>query len=148
VSFGGAEGFAMRRSLLLVLGLCLGVLTPSAGRAQGGKKGPPPAAKPAKPEAYYAANETLKDKVRLSDEMAAKLTEIVSRKPTPYQRTLRVAPRGYIVVGGKSYAYFGFLASDPEKGDSWDDPVLGKLWDELNRVEYKAGLGPLKDFKP
>jgi hypothetical protein len=71
-----------------------------------------------------------------------------TRMPSPYQRTLRVSPRGYVVVGGKAYAYFGFLASGPEKGDSWDHPVLDKLWDELNRIEYKIGLGPLKDFKP
>ena len=138
----------MRQSLLLALVLCLGVLASSVGNSQDSKKGPPAAAKSVKPEAYYATDEALKDKVRLSDEMAAKLAEIVGRKPTPYQRTLRVRPRGFVVVSGKSYAYFGFLASDPEKGDSWEDPVLGKFWDELNRIEYKVGLGPLKDFKP
>jgi hypothetical protein len=40
------------------------------------------------------------------------------------------------------------LTSDVSKGDSRDDPVLRRFWDELNRVEYKEGIGPLKDFEP
>jgi hypothetical protein len=62
--------------------------------------------------------------VRLSDEMAAKVVEILRGKPKPFERTIRVAPRGYFSVDGKTYPYYGFLTSHVSKGDSWDDPVL------------------------
>src|SRR5262245_38593297 len=121
------------------------LLTSLVGHGQDKPESGPPA-RLARPEAYYAADETLKEKVRLSDEMAAKLVEIVGRKPKPFERKLLALPRGYFVIGGKPYAFYGFIASDPAKGNSWDDPVLHKFWEELNRV--KDELGPLKDFKP
>jgi hypothetical protein len=86
--------------------------------------------------------------VRLLDEMAAKVAEILRGKPKPFERTSRIAPRGYFSVDGKTYPYYGFLTSHVSNGDSWDDPVLRRFWDELNRVECKDGIGPLKDFKP
>ena len=130
------------RFALTLLGLGVTLFTSTDGRAQDGKKSPPPA----KPDVYYAVYADLKDRVRLSDEMAAKIVEIIGRKSKPFQRTLRVAPRGYFVIDGKTYAYYSFLASDPEKGDSWEDPALTKFWKELNRVEDNLSL--LKDFKP
>jgi hypothetical protein len=39
------------------------------------------------------------------------------------------------------------LSSHVSKSDSWDDPVLRRFWNELNRVEDKKGIGPLKDFR-
>jgi hypothetical protein len=107
------------------------------------KKAPPP---PAKPNVYYASDEDLKDKVRLSDEMAAKLQEIVRRKPKPFVRTLRVLPDGYFIIDNKTYAFYGFIATDPAKGDMWDDPVLRKFWEELMRDKSKPEA--MKGFKP
>jgi hypothetical protein len=133
----------------LLLGALLGalLLNPRGGRSQE-RPAPIPAAKLVPPIVYYATYPDFEKKVRVSDEMAAKLVEIVSRKAEPFQRTLRVLPRGYFMIGGKAYSFYGFLTSDPERGRSWDDPALGKFWDELNRVEYTVGLGPLRDFKP
>ena len=88
------------------------------------------------------------DRVRLSDEMAAKVVRILRDKPKPFERTIRVARRGYFLMDGKTYLYHGFLTSHVSKGDSCDDPVLRRFWDELNRGEYKEGIGPPKDFKP
>jgi hypothetical protein len=135
----------MRQTLLVTALVALIALTPPSGRGQD-KITDPPAARLARPEAYYASDETLKDKVRLSDEMASKLAEIVGRKSKQFKRTFLVLPRGYFVVGGKSYAFYGCIASDPAEGESWTDPAFDKFWEELNRVNDK--LGPLKDFKP
>jgi hypothetical protein len=120
------------------------VLAGSAGAGQERKS--PPAAKLVRPEVFYAQGEALKDKVRLSDEMAAKIIEIVGRKPTPFKRDIKAAPRGYFLVGEKVYCFYGGITSDPAEGDSWTDPALGRFWNELNRV--KDQLEPLKDFKP
>jgi hypothetical protein len=57
-------------------------------------------------------------------------------------------PAGYFSVDGKTYRYCGFLTYYVSKGDSWDDSVLHRFWNELNRVEYKGGIGPLNEFKP
>ena len=48
---------------------------------------------------------------------------------------------------GKTYPSYGFLTSYVSKSDSWDDPALCRFWNDLNQVEYKEGIGPLKDFK-
>jgi hypothetical protein len=103
---------------------------------------------PSRPAVYYADNEEFKNRVRLSDEMTAKVVQILRGKPNPFERTILTAPRGYFSVDGKTYPYYGFLTSHPAKGDSWDDPVLRRFWEELNRVGYKVGLDPIKDFKP
>src|SRR5262245_11657577 len=87
-----------------------------------------------------------KDRVRLSAEMAAKVVEILRGKPKPFERTIRVAPRYFSVVG-KTYPSCGFLTSHVSKSDSSDDPVLRRFWNERNRVEDKEGIGPLKEFK-
>jgi hypothetical protein len=100
----------------------------------------------AEPGAYNATDSDLRDKVRLSDQMAAKLREIIGQKPKPFTRTVKALPRDYFVVGGTTYPFYGFLASDPQEGDAWHDPALTKFWEELNRVHDQ--LAPLKDFKP
>lgn len=102
--------------------------------------------KPVKTDAFYARDETLQNKVQLSDEMAAKLVEIIGGEPKPWARTISAAPRGFFVVGQKAYAFYGFIASDSSQGDLWDDPVLHRFWERLNRVE--GNLESLKDFKP
>ena len=144
-AFGHAKGIVMRLGNLVlgVFGLLL--MAPMGATGQDGRK-PQPA--PARPAVYYANNDEFKGQVRLSDEMATKVAEILRGKPKPWERDLKVAPRGYFSVDGKVYPYYGFLTSHVSKGDSWHDPALLQFWDELSRVESKDGLGPLKDFKP
>jgi hypothetical protein len=87
------------------------------------------------------------NKVQLSDEMAAKVVEVLAGQSKPFQRTVRVLPRGRFLVGDKTYYLYGdFITSDPGQGVSWADPAFGRFWDELNRV--KDDVGRMNGFKP
>lgn len=133
----------MRPASLIAVLAGIALLTTATTRAQEGR----PAPAPAIPVAHYSEREDLKDKVRLSNEMAIKFVEIIGKKPKPWKRTIRVAPQGYFEVNGKTYAYFGFIATGAAEGDSWDDPVLEKFWEELFRLKRNE-LPLLKNFKP
>jgi hypothetical protein len=83
----------MRRQTLSLAALALVVPGTSGGRGQE-KDTPAPAARLVAPVAYYAHHEDAKRQVRLSDEMADKLIEIVGRKPKQFVRTTLAAPAG------------------------------------------------------
>ena len=128
----------MRMTLLLVCLPGLAIAGTGRGQVKGGAT---------KPVVYYASDEKLTEKVQLSDEMAAKVIEVIGRESMPFERRILANPRGYFVVQNKAYSLYGnFITSDPSKGDSWIDPVFSRFWEELNRI--KEDLAPLKDFKP
>ena len=106
----------------------------------------------AKTPVYYVSAGDPDQRVRLSASMAAKVIEIVGRKPRAWTPCggPKAAPAGYFVVGKHSYAYYGFLylevSEDPMWGYTWDDPALAKFWKDL--VGRGAALSRLKDFDP
>jgi len=118
-----------------------------AGCAYHEKVEPPVAAKMNGSHAFFSADWPLKKKTALSNEMTAKLLEIISRKPMRLTKTIKAKPRGYFVVGGRVYAFhYGFIVSDPPKGGTWDDPVLHKFWERLTQEDGR--IDKLKYFKP
>ena len=108
---------------------------------------PPVAAQINGSQAFYSANWPIRKKAPLSNEMAAKLLEIISRKPTRYTRTIMAMPRGYILVGGREYAFHnGFITPDTSRDHGWDDPVFHRLWERLD--QHGGKIDKLKNFKP
>lgn len=100
---------------------------------------------------YYTGDEDPNKRVELSKEMATKIVEIICRKPKiwkkPHGRPAPL-PRGYFVVGKRTYEYYGFLAFeiDDEWGQLWEDKAFDEFWIKLNNVGLKYEL--LKEFKP
>lgn len=81
--------------------------------------------KPLPVSSHFKARSTtrgpFKDRVRVSDEMAAKVVEIPRGKPKLIRADNPGAPRGYFSADGKTYPYYGLLTSHVVQGGSWDE---------------------------
>jgi hypothetical protein len=117
--------------------------------AMADKESPSVAEYQMKTEVYFLNFPGAKTKVKLSKEMAAKIIEIIGRKPTAWSKVgLKAGPSGVFRVGKRDYDYYGFLAFeiDATWGHIWDDEVLRDFWKERTRVG--EDIEKLSTYKP
>jgi len=76
---------------------------------------------------FFMPNDGSGDKLALSQDFAASLSEAVTAAPKKFTKT-KVKPKGYIIIDNTKYEYYGFLV----KGDKyWPSAELYRFWNHL-----------------